>query len=243
MIRITSLLWALIAFTMISQTAYAQNTGGIFGPVVNDNHRSIQYRSSTDPDNASGDVGFAQRLHYQQSINGDFMWRLVGQLRKTDASDLDFDFVQAELFWQITPDDNKLYQTGLRFDARIRDQDRPNQVGVNWSNQWDFGEGWQIRALGLSVLQVGNNSSDGIFLQGRGHLAKSIGGGKSIGIETFNNLGNTSDGNFLEDQSHAVGPFITAPIGHDFSIFAGALFGVSDAAADTELRLWLTKKL
>ena len=62
----------------VTTSAFAQNTGGIFGPVVNEGHSSLQYRATVDPNNSAGDTGFAQRLHYQRAINTDFMWRVVG---------------------------------------------------------------------------------------------------------------------------------------------------------------------
>jgi len=107
-----------------SVTAAAQNTGGVFPPSVDEGHKSLQYRSAYNLENDN----FAQRLHYQQAINGDFMWRIVGQTRETESSDFDFDFLQAELFWELSPEDTD-YRHGVRFDARLRDDNRPHQVG------------------------------------------------------------------------------------------------------------------
>ena len=242
MFRILTTLLTAALLLNFAPSSFAQNTGGVFGPVVNDGHRSFQYRATLDPDTAAGETGFAQRLHYQQSINGDFMWRILGQTRKTDSSDFDVDFVQAELFWQLSEDDSP-YQTGVRFDARLRDDDRSEQIGLNWMNEWNLENGWQLRALALSAVQFGDNSADGVLLQTRGHIAKSIGGGTRLGIEMFNNYGSTDGFGSFNDQAHAIGPFVTAPLGNNFSLFGGALFGISDAAADTELRLWLTKTL
>lgn len=235
-------LFISLAWLIFSSPAVAQNTGGIFGPVVNEGHQSWQYRATFDPDAASGASGFAQRLHYQHAVNGDVMWRILGQTRKTAASDLDFDFAQAELFWQLS-DDKSPYQTGLRFDARIRNQGRPEQVGVNWMNEWNLADGWQVRAIGLSALQFGDNSADGVLIQTRGHISKAIDGGSRLGVEMFNNLGSTESFGSFKTQGHTIGPFVTTPIGDGFSVYAGTLFGLSEAAADTELRLWLTKKI
>ena len=90
--------------------AAGQNTGGVFGPVVNDGHRSAQYRAAYDFDT----YGLAQRVHYQQAINGDLMWRVLVQARKTADSRVDTDFVQGELFWQL-PDPNPRWQHAVRF--------------------------------------------------------------------------------------------------------------------------------
>ena len=242
MSRIFAFILSAFLFSVSVLPAAAQNTGGIFGPVVNEGHKAWQYRATIDPDNNAGDLGFAQRLHYEKAINSDVMWRVVGQTKKTANSDFDLDFIQGELFWQIS-EDNQPYQTGVRFDATLRDGDRPESLGLHWMNQWRFGEGWQVRAVGLSAVQLGDNAADGLFVQTRGHVQKSIGGGKAVGVEMFNNLGNTENLGSFKNQGHTIGPFVTAPIGNDFSIFAGTLFGLSDAAADTELRVWLTKTL
>ena len=239
----SSCVLAALFSAFFSTQAFAQNTGGIFSPVVNEGHRSFQYRTTLDPDTASGGTGFAQRLHYQQAINGDFMWRILGQTRKTADSDFDFDFLQAELFWDMTKDDKQPFQTGVRFDARLRGAGRAEQIGLNWTNEWNLEEDWQVRAIALSAVQLGDNAANGVLLQTRGHIAKSIGGDKRLGVEMFNNLGSTSDFGSFNKQGHSIGPFVTAPLGNSFSFFGGTLFGISDAAADTELRLWLTKTL
>ena len=231
---------SLLILLSLSLPALAQNTGGIFPPVINDGHKSPQYRATIDPDNASGETGFAQRLHYQQAIDGEFMWRVVGQTRKTDASDLDFDFVQAELFWQITPDEKK-HQSGLRFDARYRGDDRPEQFGLNWTNQFKLGGNWSARAIGLTAVQTGDNSASGIFLQTRGNLYRKVSGKHTVGVEMFNNFGNSKDFGKFKEQSHTFGPFISTPVADNLALYGGAQFGISGAAADTELRFWVTR--
>lgn len=232
--RIVYLLSALI-FLMSAPSVMAQNTGGIFPPVVNEGHQSAQYRSAYNLDTD----GFAQRLHYQQSIDGDFMWRLIGQTKETDSSDFDFDFVQAELFWQISPND-KDYQTAFRFDVRLRDDDRPHHLGFNWSQQLKFGDGWTARVVGLSAYQFGENDADGIFLSPRAHLSKKLDSGFSVGVEYYGNLGNTKKLS-LDKNGQAAGPFISTKIAKKTSVIAGVQFGLNDAAPDADLRLWVTQ--
>ena len=222
----------LVASTL---SAAAQNTGGIFSPIVNEGHKSAQYRSAYNLDTDD----FAQRLHYQQAINGDFMLRLIGQTKETASSDFDFDFVQAELFWQLSPD-NSAYGTGLRFDVRLRDDDRPHQLGLNWSNQWKFAEDWTARVVILSALQFGENSTDGIFLAPRAHLSRKFDNGISLGAEYYGNFGNSKDFS-LSKTGQAAGPFVSAKIAQKTSVLAGVQFGLNDVAPDTDLRLWVTQ--
>ena len=227
-------------FTVLAMPCIAQNTGGAFGPVVNEGHKSLQYRGAIDPDNAAGETGFAQRLHYQQAIDGDFMWRVIGQTLKTDDSDFDFDFFQAELFSELS-DDGDRNRSGVRFDYRVRDGDRPDHFGFNWMNQFQLDNNWSARALVLTNVQFGSNAADGVNLQTRFQLAKRLESGNSLGLEMYNNYGNTDDFGSFNSQNHTIGPIFSAPITSDWALFSGVLFGISDGAPDTEARLWFTR--
>ena len=227
-------------FWVLVPVANAQNTGGVFPPMVNEGHKSLQYRAAINPDNAQDEFGFAQRLHYQQAINGDFMWRILGQTQKTDSSDFDFSFLQAELFWELSDDEDQ-HKTGLRFDARLTDGDRAEQLGLNWMNHFNFDNGWHARALVLSSVQIGDTAANGVNLQTRARVGKKLENGPLIGVEMYNNYGRTSGFGSFDEQSHTIGPFISTPIGNKVSLFAGPLFGVSRSAPDIEARLWLTK--
>ena len=220
----------------VAPSALAQNTGGIFPPTVNEGHKSAQYRITYNPDTE----GFAQRLHYQQAINGNFMWRALAQARKTDDSDFDLDFIQGELFWELSDDDDA-WKTGLRFDGRIRTDGRPALIGAHWTNQFALNDNWNARFVALSSFDVGDDARDGIFLQTRGNIYTKLETGQTLGLEYFSNHGSTDDLPALSDQAHQLGPFASFKVTDDISLFTGALFGVSDAAADSELRLWISK--
>ncbi len=225
----------LLILVLSSLSAAAQNTGGVFPPSVDEGHKSAQYRSAYNVDNDN----FNQRLHYQQAINGDFMWRIIGQTRETATSDFDFDFVQAELFWELSPEDTP-YRHGVRFDARLRDDNRPHQLGFNWIHQWKFGEGWTGRLVGLSSFQFGDNDADGIFISPRAHLSRKLDNGLSLGVEYYGNFGSTEDFT-VKNTGQTVGPFVSTKIADKTSVMAGVQLGLNDAAPDADLRLWVTQ--
>lgn len=235
---ITSLLLLVVGLS-----AHAQNLGAVFGPVVNSDHQSFEYRAGYDPEAFGGESGFAHRIHYQASFNDDFMGRIVLQSRKTADSSTDFDFVQGELFWQLSGSQD--YQTGIRFDFRIRESGRPKQVGVNWMNQFVLSDGYTARFILLTAMQTGDNAADGIALGTRASVFKNFTikqGQLQAGLEMYSSYGSTDDLKDVSEQNHAIGPFVSQKIGKQgWSYFAGALFGLTDAAADTELRLRLTK--
>ena len=225
-----------LALTAATPAAFAQNTGGIFSPIVNDGHKSAQYRVTFNPDTE----GLSQRAHYQQAINGSLMWRGLVSARKTDESDVDFDFIQAELFWEWSDDEDD-WKTGLRFDGRIRDDDRPGLIGVHWTNQFPLSEHWNGRFVALSPADIGDDARDGVFVQTRGNVFTRLDSGQTIGVEMFNAYGSTDAFQDFEDQSHQIGPFASFPVAKDWSLFTSALFGVTDASADAEFRFWIIR--
>ncbi|MEM7077563.1 MAG: hypothetical protein AAF513_02940 [Pseudomonadota bacterium] len=119
---------------------------------MNDDTQSWQYRAAHDPDSDS----FVQRLHYQASTSANLLWRGVVQTRKTDTRNVDFDFFQGELFWQLA-DVQRGWHHGLRLDLRVRDGSHPNQVGLNWMHQFQIAPRWQARFLALTTRQMGSN--------------------------------------------------------------------------------------
>jgi len=157
------------------------------------------------------------------------------------ACPLDFDFFQAELFWELGNTKSK-WRKALRFDGRLRDNDRPAQIGLNFANQFDLGNGWSARTNGLSNFMFGDNSQDGIGLAGRANIAKKLKAGPSLGIEYFGNYGTTQSFS-VGKSGQTIGPFVSTKLTGNTSIFAGVQFGLTDIAANTDLRLWLTQKL
>ena len=220
------------------QGAFAQNAAGVPPPVVDADHRSAQYRIAFNPDTDN----IAQRLHYQQSIDGDFMWRAVLQVRETPASDVDFDYVRGELFWELeTGSDN--WKTGLRFDAQYTSDDRPGFVGALWLNQFQLAPRLSARLAFVTRYQIGENRRDGLFLQTRANLAYAASNDVTIGVESYNTYGFTTDIPALGEQNHVAGPFVNVRLGEKWGLSTSALLGMTEASPDAEMRLWLTRRL
>ncbi len=224
---------------LFSQTVQAQNTGGVFPAAVNEGTRAAQYRAAIDPDNANDDFGFAQRLHYQEAINDDFMWRILGGSRKTENSDIEFDFVGAELFWEFS-ENIDTHKQGVRFDVTFRNQ-RSDRLGFNWIHQWNLPDNWHTRFVVLTGYETGGSGADGINIQTRSRVAKKLENNLTIGLENYSNYGTTDSFGSFNDQSHTIGPFVSFPLRKGTSIFGGPLFGVSRSAPDLEARLWITQ--
>ena len=216
--------------------AAGQNTGGVFGPVVNEGHKSWQYRAAYDFDS----YAFAQRFHYQQALNGDLMLRGIVQTSKTDDSRADFSFFKGELFWQLG-DFSERWQQGVRFDVLLRSEGRPAIIGLNWMNQFQLSDRWKSRFLVLTATDVGGGASGDLLVQTRASGTYSASNGLHPGIERFNVYGAIDDVPSLNRQLHQAGPTLSLNFGEDWQFFSSVLFGLTGATPDTQARFWLAR--
>lgn len=217
-------------------SALAQNTSTVFGPSVNEGDESAEYRIAYNPDTE----GHKQRVHYQKAINGDIRLRGLVQARKTGANDLDYDYVQAELLLDLSEDGDR-YRTGFRFDTRVRENNRPSFIRATWINQWALTDAVRARFLILSAVDFGDNDSEGATVETRGSLKFKNPNGPDLGLELYSAYGSTVDFDDFDDQRHQFGPSTSIDVSDDWSIYGGALFGLTEGSPDTELRFWLTR--
>lgn len=237
-LNVRKLLYLVPLAAFVGMPAWATTTGGVFGPAVSPGEQELAYRAAYDHDS----FAFAQRLHFQRSVNDTWRWRGIVQTRKTDDGDADFDFVQAEFFIDLSEDQDR-WRQGLRIDLRVRDDDRPGQVGVNWVHQFKLSRNWRARLLALPAVQVGSNARSGVQLESRASLIYTGAERWSAGLEMFNIYGFTADMPDFDEQNHQLGPTLNASFGGGWQLLAGLLVGVSDGAPDSSFRLWLSKAL
>ena len=224
-------LWALT----LPCLTHAQNTGGVFGPVVNAGHKSFEYRLTHQAGQNGEEDGLAHRLHYKQAINSSLMWRVVGQLQRSPDSEFDPTSLRGELYWQITPDGQK-WQTGFRFDATLRKGHRAESLGVHWTNQVALSDTVWARFIVLTSAQWGDRASNGIGIQTRDALAKKI-GKKTIGMELYSQYGTTFHWRKTDQQVHQIGPFVSIPMPGKSSLYLNWLGSLTEASGGHQFRV------
>lgn len=225
----------LVSSFFFSVTGQAQNTGGIFPPMVNEGHRSFQYRITY----ATESEAAVQRIHYQQAINDDFMWRVLAQASTTDADPFKLQLFQGELFWDLSGKNDR-WKTGLRFDGRLRTSWESGMLGLHWTNQVAVTDDWHARFVVLNSYNVGPKVTNEIGFQTRGSIFMNLDVGPVIGVEFYNSYGTLRDLHPFDEQKHQIGPFAFIPASERFNIFVGTLMGLTDATEPLELRLWVT---
>jgi len=159
----------------------------------------------------------------------------------TNVSGFDFDLVQFEAQYQFLEDEQHGIDSAVRVDLLINDNVGPNLVSFNSTTDVPLGERWVWRGVVLAQVQFGEDRSDGLFLQTRSSLRYKINKAVNIQAQVFNFYGSTANFQDFDDQVHSVGPAISAKLGQGWSVEASTLFGVTDATADVDFRIFLAK--
>lgn len=234
---------ALLLQGMAAASAHAGNTGGVFGPVIQAGDRSLQYRYA----NALGENGaadnFAHRLHAQYAFNRHYRARVVAQYRDQPSGST-FDQLRLELQHQFidSRQTGGIWNSALRGDLVIRDDKRPEDIGLHWTNQWTLSERWQATALLFTIRQTGDNRLPGVQVSSRYRLAYRYHDAHSVALESYNSHGPLNALGIPDAQPQQAGPALSGQwqqLGYKLAY----LRGLNSATPTETLSLWLTLPL
>lgn len=223
-------LYAIFLFS--SMHAVAANTSGVHGPNVNPDDRSMQLRIALSPADEDEDVdNWAYRLHYQYAFNDRFRARVILQYR--DRGEFQYEYIRGEFLYNFKKQAaDGIWSSGLRLDTRQRRSDSPEQVSLNWTNQWNLSNGIRIRGILIGSWEFGSDKAfSGTEIETRSSISKKVGNGLRLGIEMFNEFGEVGDFGSFNDQSHQIGPMIGGTIA-GFKYELRYLAGVSNGTRD-----------
>ena len=212
------------------------NTAGVFPPVVQEGHRSLQYRVTLNPDTGA----FGTRLHYQESLNDDVMLRGIVHASESATGHSKVDFVQAELFWDLDEDTDRL-RHGFRFDARARGRGEPSSVSVNYALQYSVSPQWQARLAVLNTRSFGGKANTDIQFQARSQLSYRASQAVSLNLEYYSQLGAIDNFNPWKNQKHQIGPSVNWRVANGWTLYGGFLSSMNNSSPDTVYRMWVTK--
>lgn len=224
----------------MSGAALGQNTSGVSGPTVKEGQRKLELRSAFVPGEDGGDDRFAQRANFAYALDTRRRINLIVQGSDRGGPDgFGFDYVKGEFLLELTPETAARWQSGLRFDATVRNGGRADSIGLNWLHQFTLSEAWSARTGLYATKAFGDNASDGISLQARSSLTYDA-GALSYSLLSFNGLGSTEDFG-LEGNRQQLGPTVSGPLGQYWSWTVGNLFGLNDASPDNDIRVWFAR--
>jgi len=185
---------------------------------------------------------FRQRLHYQRPFKDHFRWRAVMQGSDTLNGDFDLELFQAELLWQIRNSSDHGWDSAIRFDTRVsKDGMNPDRIGVNWSNQFNFANRWQARAIFLTAREIGKRKRSGVLIRTWTQIRYRLQNDSTVALEPFNTYGRTPSFGSFQRQKHQIGAAYSGRFSNGLNYNLGILFGISDAATNMDLRFFLSK--
>lgn len=218
---------------------YAQGTGTVASPVVRPG-ASISLATGIEFD--EGEDGYAQRVDYQNTISE--KWRLRGIVFFNDrGSTFRYRRLELEAMHQFASSEYG-WNSAVQVRGRLPDgNDGPERVRVAWLNRWRPKDGPEFRAIGLASREFGGDRDEGLALESRFEATWRLPSGKRAGAQVFNRYNTTSDFGAFDDQRHSIGGVLKGSFNEQVSYRMNALTGISDAAADFELRFRLRFKL
>nr|WP_070959911.1 hypothetical protein [Hyphomonas sp. Mor2] len=215
--------------------AAAQGTGTVSSPVIKPGS-SISVAAGLAFEDE--DEGFAHRMDYRHAVSD--RWRVSAIVFFNDRSgDYRYRRLALEAMHQFAASETG-WNSAVQVRGRLPDgNDGPGRVRVAWLNRWRPTNGPELRLIGLASQEIGDDRRDGIALETRGEATWKIGSDTRLGAQVFNRYNTTADFGSFETQSHSVGGVIKGALTDRISYRVNALTGMSEAAADFELRVRL----
>lgn len=163
---------------------------------------------------------------------------LQGDQRSGD--DMELDAVILDQRFELTEQDTHGYYSGLRLRYTHRDGDKtPSNAHVRFILGKAIGP-WDVRYNQIIGHEVGRDSSSGLLVDTRMQTTYGYAEFHRAGIESFSDFGNVSDSDG-NTHVHTLGPVFTGFIDDTIQYEAGYRVGLSEAAPDHTVKLFLTK--
>ena len=225
-------------FLIGSVVLRAQNTALVFGPEVIAGEGIVDFRLGYDPDADR----WVYRNHIQYGFSDSFNLRGL-TLHTIDSSGRwDFRFFRVEGLWQFLEDEKAGWDSALRFELEVAEGDNlPSRVRLAWSGAYDIDHYWQIRGNFLTGYEIGPASDPGALFEVRAQVSRRLTDTSRLSLDYFGNMNNTEAFGNWESQRHQLGPTLNVRFSKTIRVIGGALFGISQTAADSEYRVVLMR--
>ena len=226
-----------ISFGVLPQ-AYAANISGVLGPNFAPDDRSIQLRYAFEPaDSAENENRYAYRLLYQHSFNAKWRTRIVSQFNHSDRTE--YAFSRLEILYNMRSAKQHAWSSGFRFDFRKRRGSDPEEIAINWANQWDFANTTSARATLIVAADVEQANKFKAKLNTNFSLTHKLAGDYTLGLEMFSRWGLLESIDNASQHQFQIGPSIAGRVA-DYQFHLRYLSAIGRNARDHSIMLRLT---
>lgn len=233
----TTLLLSLAAFP-----AHA-GIGGLGNATVNEGEFSTHLRASIaeDGDTAALDGRFRSRFMADYGFTDDFALGLYvqGDNRNGDSQALEALMLDARFEWAESKTHG--YYSGLRLRYTFKDGDKkPDNAHARLILGKPLGR-WDFRINQIFAYEIGEGSGGGIGIDTRLQASYHYHPDHRIGVESFSDFGYGSRWSSFDEQNHTAGPVLAGKITDGLTYETGYRYGLSEAAPDHTLKLFVVK--
>lgn len=227
----------LIGFKPVS---LAQNTSSVSSPVVDAGDRDFGFRFGWVPGDDGICDSYAYRFDYGMSLSERRSLKLYASAKDGADDRARFTSLNAEYLVELTSETARTWQSGVRFDARLAEGSGANRIGLAWLNQFRLNDRMKLRAMSIVTREFARDGDNPFAFELRSSLGYRLDDGYSLALLAFVKLG-TTDQLGVAGQRQQIGPTLSGPLGDQWKWTAGNLFGVSEAAPDNDIRVWISR--
>lgn len=226
--------WMVLCI-FITGTSYihGQNTGMVFGPVITAGETLVDFRIAY---NADQDF-WVYRNHLQHSFSDSFNLRGITFHTIDSSNKWNFRLFRVEGLWQFLKRKKAGWDSALRLELQIaKGDDLPNWVRLAWSGMYEINDDWRITGNFLTGREIGTAGDSEALFEIRAQISRKISKTSRLAIDYFGNMNHFEALDDWESHRHQLGPTWGIRLNKTI-ITTGALFGLSEAAANVEYRL------
>lgn len=228
----------------VGANALAQDVNGVPNADVRPGYSSISYRVGYSLMGDERPSTLAQQISFQRNFGERWSFSGAANFGKRGDEPMEFKAFQSIVQWQFADRKTAGGDGSLLVIARHPDQGNgPGRVAVVIAGKWKVREDWEIRANAATSVDYGENARDGLGVGARTEATRRIGTVGRFGVQTGHGFNTTRHFGSFQEQSHQAGLVAKGVLLHSVMVTGTALFGVTKAAPDAELKLFLTYEL
>lgn len=222
---------------------FAGGIAGIGVAKVNKGQFTAHLRNSygEDNDRQNQDDRWRTRLMTDYGFTDWFASGIYLQGDRRDDKNMELDAVIWENRFEFTDTSTDGFYSGIRLRYTYRDGDKkPDQAHVRFILGAPVGN-WELRANPIIYKEIGQDSRSGLGLDARFQVTYGYLENHRVGLENFSDMGIIRNMRRFDKQSHTIGPVFTGKITPSLTYETGYAMGISKAAPDHTVKLFLVK--
>ena len=220
---------------------------------VDEGRLSIEHRTcyTLDGESAREDQQLRTRVHLDYGFTDDYALLLIAEQSRLNGDNLEHNVITLQNRIQLFEQDTHGFDGGVRVIYGHRDGDKtPHELDLRLMGMGRFGQQneWEWRQNIIFERDLGENSRPGWQLELRSQLMREIPSPSPlftrfrIGAELFADIGRLNELSGYDHQDNQFGPVLKASFSNGYYLQTGYRAGISDAAADHSVKLFVGKR-